>query len=212
MKELTNQRFDHLLVLEQAPKIGKDTHIAWICQCDCGNTVIVRGFQLTCGRKTHCGCQTKSNVIDLKDMKYGRLTVKEYAGLDKFKVALWLCRCDCGEEIVVQGANLRNGLTKSCGCLKWEMNAADMPERKKKDIVDGTSLGKIQSKVNPKNNTSGHKGVSRHSKLNKWVANISFQGERIYLGLFDELEDAIEARKKAEEIYFKPIIEKYKNE
>jgi hypothetical protein len=46
--------------------------------------------------------------------------------------------------------------------------------------------------------------------LNKWVANISFQGKRIYLGLFDELEEAIEVRKKAEEIYFKPVIEKYK--
>lgn len=108
------------------------------------------------------------------------------------------------------GVTLRDGRTQSCGCLKLEMNAADMPNRRKKDLIEKTSLGKIKSTNNQKNNTSGYKGVSRHSQLEKWVANISFNEKRIYLGLFDDLEKAIEARKKAEEIYFKPIIEKYK--
>ncbi|MFD1450863.1 HNH endonuclease [Oceanobacillus sojae] len=30
----------------------------------------------------------------------------------------WLCKCECGEETVVNGYKLKNGLTKSCGCLK----------------------------------------------------------------------------------------------
>lgn len=208
MKDLTNKRFGDLLVLEEAPKIGNDHHLAWLCQCDCGTTIVVRGFQLTTGKKTHCGCQT-SNVIDLTGKKFGRLTVIKFGGLDKYKNALWSCLCDCGNEIVVNGSSLRNELTKSCGCLKLEMNAADMPERRKKDIVDGTSLGKIKSTNIQRNNTSGHKGVSKHSQMDKWVANISFQGERIYLGLFDDLNDAIEARKKAEKIYFQPVIKKY---
>ncbi|WP_414150297.1 hypothetical protein ACIZ62_12795 [Acetobacterium carbinolicum] len=208
MNDLNNKRFGHLIVLEQAPKIGNDHHLVWLCQCDCGNTIVVRGFQLTTGKKTHCGCQN-SNVIDLTGKKFGRLKVIKFDGLDKNKNALWICLCDCGREIVVNGSSLRNGLTKSCGCLKLEMNAADMPDRKKKDIVEGTSLGKIRSKNNQQNNTSGHKGVSKHSQMDKWVANISFQGERIYLGLFDDLNDAIEARKKAEKIYFQPMIKKY---
>lgn len=210
MKDLTNQRFGQLLVLEQAPKIGKDHHVAWLCRCECGNAVIARGYQLTSGKKTHCGCQTKSKIMNLAGEKFGRLTVIKYTGLDKYNNAQWLCRCDCGKEIIAKGVTLRSGRTQSCGCLKLEMNAADMPDRKRKDIVDGTSLGKIQSKGIQKNNTSGYKGVSRHSQLDKWVANISFQGKRIHLGLFDDLDDAIGARKKAEEIYFKPIIEKYK--
>lgn len=209
MKYLTNQRFGDLLVLDQAPKIEKDHHIAWLCKCDCGNTIVVRGFQLTSGKKTHCGCQTKSNIIDIIGKRFGRLTVIESAGLDKYNNALWLCKCDCGEEVTKKGVTLRDGRTQSCGCLKLEMNATDMPERRKKDNVEGTSLGRIQSKSIPINNTSGYKGVSRHSQLDKWVATISFQGKRIYLGLFDELDEAIEAREKAEEFYFLPVIKKY---
>lgn len=210
MKDLTNQRFGNLIVLEQAPKIGNDTHSTWLCLCDCGNIVVVRGFQLSNGKKTHCGCQTKSNIIDIIGKQFGRLTVIESAGLDKYNNALWLCKCDCGKDIIAKGVTLRDGRTQSCGCLKLEMNAADMPNRRKKDLIEKTSLGKIKSSNNQKNNTSGYKGVSRHSQLDKWVANINFNGKRIYLGLFDDLEKAIEARKKAEEIYFKPIIEKYK--
>jgi hypothetical protein len=210
MKDLTNQRFIHLLVLERAPNIGKDTHCAWLCRCDCGNIITVRGYQLTSGKKTHCGCKTKSNIIDLTGKTFGRLTVLKRVGLDQSKNVLWLCRCECGKEITVKSPSLRNGRTRSCGCLKLEKNAADMPDRKQKDVVDGTSLGRIQSSVISKNNTSGHKGVSKHSQLDKWVANIGFQGKRIHLGLFDNLEDAIEARKKAEEVYYKPVIEKYK--
>ena len=55
--------------------------------------------------------------IDETGNRYGRLTVLEFAGIEKRKHALWRCRCDCGNEIVVQGKNLRSGNTKSCGCL-----------------------------------------------------------------------------------------------
>ena len=46
---------------------------------------------------------------------YGKLTVMK---LDHKQNGnnYWLCRCDCGNEIVVSGAFLRKGITKSCGC------------------------------------------------------------------------------------------------
>jgi len=51
------------------------------------------------------------------------------------------------------------------------------------------------------NNKSGYVGVSWHSKGNKWQAHISVAGKSIYLGLFENVEDAhnarIEAAKKA---------------
>lgn len=36
-------------------------------------------------------------------------------------VSAWLCRCDCGNEKIIQGCNLRNGTTKSCGCIRDDL-------------------------------------------------------------------------------------------
>ncbi len=52
-----------------------------------------------------------------------------------------------------------------------------------------------------KNNSSGHSGVRLNKKTNKWIANIRVNYKRIYLGLFINKKDAIEARIHAERIY-----------
>lgn len=66
--------------------------------------------------------------IDLTGQTINRLVVIREAGRDKGGRVLWLCRClgkngdDCGKEVVVEGNHLRDGHTKSCGCLKRELN------------------------------------------------------------------------------------------
>lgn len=55
--------------------------------------------------------------IDRTNIKYGHLTAKEY-----IKGGKWLCKCDCGNKIIVQGSDLTNGHTKSCGCLRKKYN------------------------------------------------------------------------------------------
>lgn len=58
-------------------------------------------------------------LIDMAGKKYGELTVKEFAG--KFKGhKYWKCICSCGEQTVVEGGNLRNGNTRSCGHIHIE--------------------------------------------------------------------------------------------
>lgn len=59
------------------------------------------------------------NRINMKGAKYGRLLVLEYHAC-KNKQATWLCQCDCGNQVIVGGAQLRNGQTKSCSCLRKE--------------------------------------------------------------------------------------------
>ena len=46
-------------------------------------------------------------------------------------------------------------------------------------------------------NSSGHKGVSWYKKENKWRVTITKDGKQYRIGCFDNLEDAIEASKKA---------------
>ena len=55
---------------------------------------------------------------DLTGKKYGRLTVIERAGSTAQKKALWRCRCDCGNDVIVVGSHLLNDNTHSCGCYK----------------------------------------------------------------------------------------------
>lgn len=48
-------------------------------------------------------------------------------------------------------------------------------------------------------NKSGYTGVGWKKQLNKWIARIMIDRKQIHLGVFDSLEDAIQARKEAEE-------------
>ncbi len=58
-------------------------------------------------------------LIDLTGQKYGRLTVKEYAGIIS-KRTHWLCECECGNMIITSSNSLRRGKTNSCGCIRKE--------------------------------------------------------------------------------------------
>lgn len=62
---------------------------------------------------------TKSFKDDLRGQRFGRLTVLEFVPNDKPKTC-WKCQCDCGNTIIAQLSNLKNGHTKSCGCLNKE--------------------------------------------------------------------------------------------
>jgi hypothetical protein len=63
--------------------------------------------------------------IDLTGQVYGRLTAVRENGRSKDGQVLWLCKCSCplGNEVTVSCASLRNGHTKSCGCLSRETHA-----------------------------------------------------------------------------------------
>jgi len=59
--------------------------------------------------------------IDLIGQRFGKLVVISLAGKNKWGNLKFLCKCDCGGEKVIQSANLRDGRTKSCGCIAREL-------------------------------------------------------------------------------------------
>lgn len=59
-------------------------------------------------------------AIDMTGMKIGRLTVVSRAENTKQNKAQWLCRCDCGNEVVVSRRHLKDFSTLSCGCYAKE--------------------------------------------------------------------------------------------
>ena len=54
--------------------------------------------------------------IDMTGRVIGRLLVIEECGRDARGRALWRCRCECGNEIIVRGDSLRSERTTSCRC------------------------------------------------------------------------------------------------
>lgn len=54
---------------------------------------------------------------NLKGMRFGNLVVVERSGSNKQYRAMWLCKCDCGEEKRIASHDLKHGGTISCGCV-----------------------------------------------------------------------------------------------
>ena len=68
-------------------------------------------------------------------------------------------------------------------------------------LRDGSNGQNRKNTKLPRNNTSGAIGISWAKNINKWKAYINFDGKRIGLGYFDDINDAIFARKSAEAEY-----------
>ncbi|NFA43928.1 HNH endonuclease [Clostridium botulinum] len=155
-----------------------------------------------------------SKVKDLTDQVFGRLTVIKRIE-SQGRSAKWLCQCDCGEVIEVLSPYLINNKTKSCGCLRNEISRKKLKHIRengqvlKHDIFQNTRISLLNSKTRT-NNTSGHIGVCWCRANSKWKSQIQLKGTSIHLGYFDKLEDAVAARAAAEDKYFKPIIEEFK--
>lgn len=144
------KRYGKLVVLNQVTSGAEyerirqySTSAIWQCQCDCGNLKVINAERLQKGAKS-CGCS--NGPINELGNRYGRLTVK--ARCKPFKGnAVWLCECDCGEEVQVRGTALRYGCTLSCGC--WREDAASIACAHSKPIyLIEDSL--VQTRINSK--------------------------------------------------------------
>ena len=61
----------------------------------------------------------KKSIIEAGD-KYGKLIAINFHHRGKKGEQYWLFRCDCGNEKMLIVQNVKNGNTKSCGCLDDE--------------------------------------------------------------------------------------------
>lgn len=73
--------------------------------------------------------------VDISGQKFGRLLVLFKTEKKRAGSRWWMCRCDCGKEIPVEGKKLKSGHTKSCGCYHNEVI-------RKASITHGMSAGR----------------------------------------------------------------------
>lgn len=146
-KDLRGQKFNRLTVLYRTYNNTSHKGAIWKCQCDCGNTVNVRGDALQRGSTKSCGCyhdelSAKRMSKNLLGQRFERLTVlQKTKERDKNGNIVWLCQCDCGNFTKVPTSSLIKGNTRSCGCLQRE-KAALIGERCFIDLT-GQRFGKL---------------------------------------------------------------------
>lgn len=78
----------------------------------------------------------------------------------------------------------------------------DTLDCRKNNLIIATASQRMQNSKIFTTNTSGYKGVCWLKKQNKWMAKIIVNYKQIYLGAFSDIQDAVAARKSAEEKYF----------
>lgn len=135
-ENLSGKRFGTLQVTTQSKTEKGKTF--WWCVCDCGNAEWCRADRMKGEESPNCSKKRNhsSVKIDITNQRFGRLVATgNHLRVGRFWK--WQCKCDCGGEIFVCSSNLRNGHTRSCGCLQRERASAQ---------------GKV---IGPKNRTHG---------------------------------------------------------
>lgn len=60
-------------------------------------------------------------IKNIAGRRFGRLTVLRPTTKRQDRKVVWLCLCDCGKEVEVSGKDMRQGNTRSCGCLHRDL-------------------------------------------------------------------------------------------
>lgn len=198
--DLVGQRFGKLTVVERAPNNSRGQR-QWLCRCDCGGTRVVNTNYLRGGRTTDCGC---GKSLDLTGKVFGQLTVLGRSDKRGSRGArttpMWECRCSCGEITYKATDTLTN--PEQSMCRRCAELYAAASARAEAGYVGGTQISKLRMDDTPVNTATGVRGVTYIAKKNLYRARIRFKNKRYSLGVYSNLEDAIKARKRAEQELF----------
>lgn len=122
--------------------------------------------------------------IDITGMRSGYLEAVRYVGRDRSDhYAVWLCRCDCGVEIEVNGRLIRRRTKKSCGLnghtwlkgkRRVEVRVEDHPEyRSWKHMRE-----RCENKNNHKFRDYGGRGIKVCQRWKKFRSFLEDMGPR----------------------------------
>lgn len=219
-KDLTGKKFGRLTVIKRADDYisPKGKHLVrWLCNCDCGNNIKNK-------HTSSCGCLSKEvkskiskkyNDYDLTD-EYGvGYTAKgeefyfDLEDYDKIKNYCWyisndgyVYSRDCKTNKNIAMHRLIMNFPDTTYDIDHIHGNKSRSNNRKSNLRIAT---KSQNRINTglrKDNTSGVTGVYFDKRYNIWYSRIKVNDEYIHLGCFDNFEDAVAARKEAEEKYF----------
>lgn len=204
-----------------------DGYTKYTCQClQCGHKFRVSNGFVHKNKDKGCpNClKVERDVNNIKKLEneyigreIGELTVISILGwknysTSKNRIMFARCQCRCGKVVDMPLTRLVSGQAKTCGHDRAK-NLSTGLDVCKKMHVDGTFLGAIngQRQIN-KNNTSGYKGISYMRDSGKYRAYINFKYKQYHLGCYDDINQAIAARKAAEKEIYGDFLKWYASE
>lgn len=143
MKNAYEKRFGRLTA--KFPVISNNKK-QWLCQCDCGNEIVVPYTSLSTENTKSCGCINKDRLLEKWELyreensiigkTFGELTVVKFLRSENGR-PIYLFKCSCGNDVELPIGNVKYGNTSSCGHL-W----TDWNDSTKNDII-GQRFGKL---------------------------------------------------------------------
>lgn len=202
---LVGNRYGKLTVIEQVESSFRGQR-RYRCICDCGSTIIAFAGNLKSGHTTSCGCNKSP---DLTGQVFGKLTVLSRSDKRNSRGArttpMWECECECG-AITYKATDTLKNLDQSM-CATCAAKFAAEKARESAGFVGGTQISRICNMEPTVANTSGCRGVYYDKRSNKYRARLKFKGKIMNFGSYTNFEDAVAARKEAEQEYFGAFLE-----
>lgn len=214
--------------------IADKSYLAYNCHClKCGQDFIANGGTIFASCYTGCGnCKKNEKKCDIEE-KYNSYVGKIYENLEIIKFAgykttksnlkngkvryqnypVMLCKCKlCEKNSEIELRHILSGdatKCKNCRDKKFVKSGNDIIST---SSINGTSVIAIDGRRKKnKNNSSGYNGIST-TESGKYRAYINFKRKQYHLGVYEDKEDALAARKLAEQKIYGDFIEWYKKE
>lgn len=225
INKLKTDTFGKLTVLERVENKSGDEHL-WLCLCSCGNQVVFRGDRLLRGKTLDCGCVRKENGKNKYDLSgyygigYTKNREEFYFDLEDYDLIKKYTWCLSDGYVVTSKNNKilqlhRLILDSYDGPKKIDHKNRIRCDNRKENLRLVNDYENVRNSSVSKNNTSGIIGVTREKRKSKWSSQIVYNYKQMFLGYYENFEDAVIARLKAEKEYFgefapqRDLFEKY---
>ena len=210
-RKIIGQRFHQLTVIGISHYNPITKGYVMICDCECGNKNILVNKRDLPKRKKSCGClsganngctyEFKDNYVIGRDM-YNKEFYFDKEDYDLIKDINW----HIDSAGYVRGFKNNKYIRMHnliCNSLFIDHINHQRNDNRKINLRIVSVQNNVRNNSIRNTNTSGVTGVHYSKRYNKWIAQITINGKILHLGTFEKFDDAVSARKKAENKYFK---------
>jgi len=222
-KDILNQKFNMLTVVEETGNWTKNTGKEYRCVCDCGNETLATYHSLVYSKKKSCGCARYKTIRKRQSKPDSK---SNHPMFYRYKAMIDRCynpKCTTYERYGGRGIKVcPRWLDPEQGFENYILDMGEIPEPSMsidRISVDGDYCpencrwaSQSMQMFNKRSRSKYYPGVWPGSTTTRWRATISFENKRISLGQFATMEEAIEARKEAEIKYYGELLFKHSEE